>query len=86
MADDFRLSIDGFACLSYAMLQVSKILRDLAAENHVYGLAQIASEAATGGPFDKVKGLIESAAASRASARQVEVNTPEHALVAHRKG
>merc|ERR1719235_2900018 len=39
--------------------QVSKILRDLAAENHVYGLAQIASEAATGGPFDKVKGLIE---------------------------
>merc|ERR1719409_2051182 len=40
--------------------QVSKILRDLAQENHVYALSQIASEAQAGGPFDKVKGLIES--------------------------
>merc|ERR1719181_1828976 len=39
--------------------QVSKILRDLASENHVYALSQIASEAQAGGPFDKVKGLID---------------------------
>merc|ERR1719359_1003210 len=39
--------------------QVSKLLRDLAQENHVYALSQIASEAQAGGPFDKVKGLIE---------------------------
>jgi chromosome segregation ATPase len=39
--------------------EVSKILRKLAQENHVYALSQIASEASTGGPFDKVKGLIE---------------------------
>merc|ERR1719359_1129825 len=39
--------------------QVSKLLRDLANENHVYALSQIASEAAAGGPFDKVVGMIE---------------------------
>ena len=40
--------------------QVSKLLRDLAQENHVYMLSQIASEAQAGGPFDKVTGMIES--------------------------
>ena len=40
--------------------QVSKLLRDLAQENHVYALSQIASEAQAGGPFDKVIGMIES--------------------------
>jgi len=40
--------------------QVSKLLRDLAQENHVYALSQIASEAQAGGPFDKVMGMIES--------------------------
>merc|ERR1719181_287902 len=40
--------------------QVSKLLRDLASENHVYALSQIASEAQAGGPFDKVMGMIES--------------------------
>merc|ERR1719456_604941 len=39
--------------------QVSKLLRDLAQENHVYALSQIASEAQAGGPFDKVIGMIE---------------------------
>merc|ERR1719214_30614 len=39
--------------------QVSKLLRDLAQENHVYALSQIASEAQAGGPFDKVTGMIE---------------------------
>jgi len=39
--------------------QVSKLLRDLAQENHVYALSQIASEAQAGGPFDKVVGMIE---------------------------
>ena len=41
--------------------QVSKLLRDLAQENHVYALSQIASEAQAGGPFDKVIGMVESA-------------------------
>merc|ERR1719359_741712 len=39
--------------------QVSKLLRDLAQENHVYMLSQIASEAQAGGTFDKVTGMIE---------------------------
>jgi chromosome segregation ATPase len=39
--------------------QVSKLLRDLAQENHVYALSQIASEAQAGGPFDKVIGMVE---------------------------
>merc|ERR1719265_151651 len=39
--------------------QVSKLLRDLAQENHVYALSQIASEAQAGGPFYKVIGMVE---------------------------
>merc|ERR1719265_1220580 len=39
--------------------QVSKLLRNLAQENHVYALSQIASEAQAGGTFDKVVGMIE---------------------------
>merc|ERR1719359_2548980 len=40
--------------------QVAKLLHELAQENHVYALSQIASEAQAGGPFDKVTGMIES--------------------------
>jgi chromosome segregation ATPase len=39
--------------------QVSKLLRNLAQENHVYALSQIASEAQAGGAFDKVIGMID---------------------------
>merc|ERR1719359_2643598 len=55
------LQVDKSANVEDAMKreQVSKLLRNLAQEDHVYALSQIATEAQAGGPFDKVVGMIE---------------------------